>query len=87
MSNLGSNTPEPNHTYEDNAVTIVVSNNEWAARRILNVDLHYFSILDWIKNCDMILKPISSANNYDDELDNNLWLILRGKYSGTLLWK
>ena len=58
ISHLGFNLSAPTRTYEDNAATIVVSNNERATKRLRHVDLRYFAILNWVKNGDIILQSI-----------------------------
>ena len=65
--------------------TIAVSNNKRATRRLCHVELRHFSIPDWVKNCDIILKSIASANDRADELTNALGPIWHRLYADTLL--
>ena len=61
MHHLGFNLSAPTKIYEDNAATISASNNERASKRLRHVDLRHFSILDWVKNGDIVLKSMPTS--------------------------
>ena len=68
MNHLGLTLSSPILIYEDNAATIAVSNNQRDTKRLRHVYLHHFAILEWVQNRDIILKPITTADNPADEL-------------------
>ena len=87
LRHLGFNVSSPAPTHEDNAATIAVSNNQRATKRLRHVDLRHFALLEWVKNGDVVLKHIPSANNPADELTKPLGPILHCRHSNTLLGK
>ena len=87
MQHLGFNLSTPTRIYEDNTVTIVVSNNERTTKGLRHVDLRHFAILDWVKNGDMTLKSMSTSENLSDELTKPVGNILYSSHSDTLLGK
>ena len=87
MQHLGFELTSPTPIHEDNAATIAVSNNQRATKRLRHVDLRHFALLEWVKNGDVVLKHIPSANNPADELTKPLGPILHCRYSDTLLGK
>ena len=87
MNHLGLTLSSPTLIYEDNAATIAVSNNQRATKRLRHVDLRHFAILEWVKNGDVVLKPIATTDNPADKLTKPLGNVLHGRHSDTLLGK
>ena len=87
MQHLGFKLTSPTPIHEDNAATIAVSNNQRATKRLRHVDLRHFALLEWVKNGDIILKPIPTADNPADELTKPLGNNLHCRHSDTLLGK
>ena len=76
MNYLGLTLSSPTPIYEDNTATIAVSNNQYATKCLRHINLHYFAILEWVKNRDVILKPIATSDNPVDELTKPLGNVL-----------
>ena len=87
MNHLELILSSPTLIYKDNAATIAVSNNQCATKRLRYFDLCYFAILEWIKNKDVVLKPIATSDNPADKVTKLLGNGLHSRHSDTLLGK